>query len=349
MLLRSYRCIAQKGIRAMRTNDTKPFSNRSFSYPYPDDDIADLRRALRDNAALVAQTLLGPWNRKHSTRQQLRFGRDKGSLSVEIGRKNPGTWYDWGTDDHGDMFDLIEHVKGCDFNEAKKIAHEITGTPATATSKYSSRSRLIYPDDKPDPGTTKYAGMIWTQSVDPRGTRVEEYLRSRDLNIPDGVAIDVLRYHRPFNCAGYKTAAMVALFRDIKTDEPCGVSVTFLDRNAGKIARRFYGKVGSGAIKFAGATDILNIGEGIESTLSGLAMGYAPAWCVGSSGSIARFPVVAGVTTLRVFGERGDGGANAKAVKKLTAGWSHSGADIFVVEPKIGNDLNDAWRGEVTS
>jgi hypothetical protein len=43
---------------------------------YPDDDITNLRRALRDNAALVAQTLLGPENRKHSTKQQLRFGRD---------------------------------------------------------------------------------------------------------------------------------------------------------------------------------------------------------------------------------------------------------------------------------
>ncbi len=317
---------------------------------YPDDDIADLRRALRDNAALVAQTLLGPENRKHSTRQQLRFGRDKGSLSVEIGRKNPGTWYDWSTDDGGDMFDLIKHVKGCDFNEAKRIAHEITGTPAAA-SKHSPRSRLIYPDDKPDPGTTKYAGMIWGEGVDPRGTIVETYLRSpaRRLWIPDGAAIDVLRYHPPFYCAGRTVAAMVALFRDIKTDEPCGVSVTLLTKNAAKIDRRFFGKVGNGAIKFGASADSLNIGEGVESTLSGAAMGYTPAWCVGSAGSIARFPVVAGVTTLRIFGERGDNGANAKAVKKLTACWRHSGADIFVVEPEVGNDLNDAWRSEVAS
>lgn len=333
----------------MRTNDTKPFSNRSFSYPYPDDDIADLRRALRDNAALVAQTLLGPENRKHSTRQQLRFGRDKGSLSVEIGRKNPGTWYDWSTDDHGDMFDLIEHVKGCDFNEAKKIAREITGTPAAATSQYSPRSRLIYPNDKPDPGTTKYAGMIWGEGFDPRGTIVETYLRSRGLEIADGIAIDVLRYHRPFSCAGYNAAAMVALFRNILTNEPCGVSVTFLNKDAGKIDRRFFGHVGSGAIKFGASAESLNIGEGVESTLSGIAIGYSPAWAVGSASGIARFPVVAGVTTLRVFGEKDDGGANAKAVKKLTACWSHSGADVYIIEPKTGNDLNDASRGEVTS
>jgi hypothetical protein len=76
-------------------------------------------------------------------------------------------------------------------------------------------------------------------------------------------------------------------------------------------------------------------------------MGYATVWCVGSAGSITRFPVVASVTALYIFGEKNDGGANAKAVKKLTACWSHSGADIYVVEPKTGNDLNDAWRSEV--
>jgi putative DNA primase/helicase len=270
-------------------------------------------------------------------------------LSVEIGHKNLGTWFDWSTDDGGDMFDLIKHVKGCDFNEAKRIAREITGTSATA-SKYSPRSRLIYPDDnKPDPGTTKYAGQLWDEGLDPRGTIVETYLRSRKLEIADDIAISVVRYHRPFYCAGRTAAAMIALFRDIKTDEPCGVSITLLDKNVGKIDRRFYGHVGKGAIKFCDATNILNIGEGIESTLSGLAMGYAPVWCVGSAGSIARFPVVAGVTSLYIFGEKGDGGANTKAMKKATAGWRHSGADIFVVEPKVGNDLNDAWRAEVAS
>ena len=335
----------------MRNNNIKsPFgdekSNRYSSYPYPDDDIADLRPALRDDAAMVARTLLGPENRKHSTRQQLRFGRDKGSLSVEIGRKNPGTWYDWGTDDHGDMFDLIEHVKGCDFTRAKKIACEIIRNSPATTLLHSPRSRLIYPNENHiDEGTLKYGGMIWGESIDPRGTRAEEYLKSRGLEISDDIAINVLRYHLPFQRRN--AAALVALFRDIKTNEPCGISATFLDKNAEKIDRRFYGHVGSGAIKFAGATNILNVGEGIESTSSGAAMGYSPAWALGSASAIARFPVIDGVTTLRIFGERGDNNTNANAVKALTARWRNSGADIYVIEPKAGNDLNDALRSEV--
>lgn len=317
---------------------------------YPDDDLDDLRRALRDNAATVARFLLGPENRKHSTKQQLRFGARKGSLSIEIGRKNTGTWYDFASDKSGDLFNLIRHVRGCGFTEAKTIAREILDVPTPAAARPSSRSRLIRPsDEKPDLGTMKYAGQLWGEGIDPRGTIVETYLRSRGLEITDDIAIGVLRYHPPFYCAGRTAAAMIALFRDVRTDTPCGISVTFLDKNACKIDRRFFGKVGNGAIKFGDATDTLNIGEGIETTLSGAAMGYAPAWAVGSASGIARFPVVAGVTTLRIFGERGDNGANAKAVKKLTACWSHSGADINIIEPKTGNDLNDAWRGEAAS
>ena len=71
-----------------------------------------------------------------------------------------------------------------------------------------------------------------------------------------------------------------------------------------------------------------------------------PAWAVGSAGSIARFPVIEGITTLKIFGEKNDNGANANAIKELVKRWKNSGADIFVIEPIIGNDLNDALRSE---
>ena len=118
-------------------------------------------------------------------------------------------------------------------------------------------------------------------------------------------------------------------------------------RTPRKSIRRFYGHVGSGAIKFASATDTLNIGEGIESTLSGAVLGYTPTWCVGSASGIARLPVIADVSTLHIFGEKDDNDANAKAVKTLKARWRNS-ADIYVIEPEIGDDLNDALRGAVT-
>jgi Toprim domain len=87
--------------------------------------------------------------------------------------------------------------------------------------------------------------------------------------------------------------------------------------------------------------DTLSIGEGLETVLSGRAMGFVPAWAVGSAGAIAAFPVVPGVERLRIFGEV-DGGASAKAITSLRAQWA--GRKISVVMPRDGcGDLNEEW------
>jgi hypothetical protein len=302
------------------------------------DDTDDLRPALRDHSREVAEFLLGPANEKYSTKTQLRFGKGKGSLSVEIGRRNPGTWFNHSTGTGSDMFGLIRHVKGCDFVEAKEIARQIVGGTAPVAPQATPQPALA---SQQLSGTQKFGAMLWYQSVDPGGTMVETYLRSRSLDIPEGVANEVIRYHRPFWCRGRKVAAMVALFRNVLTNNPCAVSVTFLDKNAKKIERRFFGPIKDAAIKFAAATDELNIGEGIESTLSGMAMGYAPAWACGSAGGIANLAVIGGIKTLRVFGEKNDGGANRNAVQTLALRWNETGAGIYVIEPEIGDDLND--------
>jgi Toprim domain len=325
-----------------------------MSKHYPDDDLDDLRCELRNNAAIVARELLGPENKAHSTAQQLRFGGNKGSMSVEVGPKNTGTWYEWAEDVGGDMFALIMHVNECGFVQAKRIAREILGLPAHAASSYAPRSRLIPVGEigrnanahqQGNSKTQRYGLDLWKQGIDSRGTLIEVYLESRKLAISDEIATNVIRYHPPFRYAGRTCGAMIALFRDIVTDKPAAVSVTFLNANAEKLDRRFFGPVGNAAIKLnVGTANTLNIGEGIESTLGGAMMDYTPAWAVGSAGAIANFPIIQGVKTLRIFGERNDGGANERAVRKLSKRWRNSVADIYVVDPGIGHDLNDIVR-----
>jgi hypothetical protein len=79
-------------------------------------------------------------------------------------------------------------------------------------------------------------------SLDPRGTLVESYLKSRKLEIGDDIAGRVLRWHPG-------TSALVALFRSIRTDEPLAISQTFLNSQGQKLGRKFFGPVGQGAIK----------------------------------------------------------------------------------------------------
>jgi putative DNA primase/helicase len=89
---------------------------------------------------------------------------------------------------------------------------------------------------------TDVAIALWRASVDPRGTLVQKYLTSRNLTQIEDVAGSVLRWHPGIG-------AMIALFRNIETDEPQAISRTYLDPQGRKIDRKFLGPVGRAAIK----------------------------------------------------------------------------------------------------
>jgi hypothetical protein len=95
---------------------------------------------------------------------------------------------------------------------------------------------------------------------------------------------------------------MLALFRDIRTDEPRAISRTFLDPEGRKLERKFLGPVGGAAIKLDADEDVLgglHIGEGVETTMTARQVEYRrPAWALGSRGAIAAFPVLSGIECL---------------------------------------------------
>ena len=92
---------------------------------------------------------------------------------------------------------------------------------------------------------------LWRASVDPRGTPVELYLKSRGLELGEDVAGAVLRWNA-------EIGAMLALFRDIRSNEPRAVSRTYLDRDACKLERKFLGPVGGAVIKLDGEDAVLD-------------------------------------------------------------------------------------------
>ena len=113
-----------------------------------------------------------------------------------------------------------------------------------------------------------------------------------------------------------------------------------------KIERRMLGPIIGAAIKLSPDGDIktvLHVGEGVETCVAGMLDGYMPTWALGSAGAIARLPVLRGIKKLFVFGETGDGGANARAVQTLASQWQEkSKATIFAITPLEGDDMNDA-------
>jgi hypothetical protein len=147
---------------------------------------------------------------------------------------------------------------------------------------------------------------------------------------------------------------MIALFRSIAGDEPVAIHRTALTLDGHKAplenTKLTLGPVEGAAIKLSPDAEIasgLAIGEGIETTLAGMALGFAPAWALGNSGKIGRFPVLPGIESLTILVDHDDvakakRGAGQVQARECSARWTAAGREVFRVTPvQVGTDMND--------
>jgi putative DNA primase/helicase len=257
--------------------------------------------------------------------------RDR-SMTVRLSADSPDGFicFSHAGDDFRDCRDYVRSRLGLDPNGWKRkdgILRHVDATPAPVSNHKEA-------------GTAE-AGAIWRTSVDPRGTLAEKYLNSRGLELSYELAGEVLRWNASIN-------ALVALFRNVHTGDRQAISRIYLDRDGQKINRLFKGPVGEAAVMLddhAAPTYGIHIGEGVETCMAGRQLGFKPTWAVGSAGAIGSFPLLAGVDSITILAETDDGGANARATETVGARWSDDGREVFVIDPKVGGDVNDALQG----
>lgn len=299
-------------------------------------DLAPIRAALSACVNDLARFLCGEPNRRMSNRRELRFGR-KGSLAVVIAGPKAGSWCDHETNEGGGPLDLIMVARECSFRDALDTARDFLGAALPDAAQEPPEIVLRATDDEDEAERIARAMSYWKRSHDPRGTVVETYLASRCIALPDGVAGDTIRF-----CPGPRS--MVALLRDIHTNEPCGIHRTFLTADGTKIEKKMLGRAKGAAIKLSPdetVTHGLHVGEGIESTLSFMMAGYAPAWALGSAGSIAAFPVLPGIEALMIFTENDKAGDRAADV--CADRWLEADREVIFATPQHG-DGNDILK-----
>ncbi len=156
-----------------------------------------------------------------------------------------------------------------------------------------------------------------------------------------------MRFHPRLKFEGVHVGALVALFRNVESNGPCGIHRTFLDGEGRMLDRRMLGRAHDAAIKLDADESVtlgLHVGEGIETCLAARLAGFRPVWALGSASGIAGFPVLAGIEAVTVLGEVNDGGANHRAAQACAASWIEAGREAFTVAPLRGDDLNDVWR-----
>jgi hypothetical protein len=230
-----------------------------------------------------------------------------------------------------------------------------------AGSGRSGSDRIALPapivaDTDEDRERTERALAIWGEAADPAGGLGDCYFAHRGvLALARPAFGHALRFHPrcPFG-PGVRVPCVVALVRDIRTDEPVAIHRTALSREGRNVEidgkkRMALGPIRGGAVKLTPHGDVttaLGVAEGIESALSLSSQvpefGHTPAWSLLSAGGIAVFPVLDGVETLWIAVDHDNNGVGPRAARTCSKRWAAAGREVLRVIPeRTGADLND--------
>jgi hypothetical protein len=194
-----------------------------------------------------------------------------------------------------------------------------------------------------DSSRSEIALRIWNECRDPTGTLVVDYLMSRRLHLPPGPA---LRFHPglPHRPTGTVWPAMVGLVSHGVTGQALGIHRTYLDRDGGAKApvapnKMSLGPISGGAVRLAAPANLLLVGEGCETVLSGMQVTGIPAWAAGSTSGLRGLNLPDCVRELIVLAD-GDAAGEA-AARDCALRWTRQGRRVRIAHPPPAQDFND--------
>ncbi|MBV1706291.1 MAG: toprim domain-containing protein [Hyphomicrobiales bacterium] len=337
--------------------------------------IADLKMMLQARIEALAAELAPLGMRRGNVwmaRSPLREER-RPSFAVWL-KGAPGAWKDFGTDEKGDVIDLICACalgSGLPPSREDRVAAlawarnwlgvATTGSrperlrlrqEAGASAAAREREAQAQRDHK-----RRRAFDLWLSGVRPRETLVERYLLARqiDARAIEGLA-PCLRFKPVFQHPFEPHAGPVMLAKFLTPlGDFAAVHVTFLNRDgSGKAdvsrGKIIFGAFGGAAIRLreplAPEPGPLVICEGIE---DGLTIAAARPdwriWAAGSLGNIGAQPCPAGCTALVVAADQDAKSATIAALERGLAQLGRHGVPVEVVFPGHGaKDFNDLRR-----
>ena len=314
------------------------------------DKLSVLRAELGRRTAEAVKALLGQPNLKLSGKWQLRFGR-KGSLVVVTAGPKIGAWFDHENGIGGDLLGLIRRQRDGRFLDAVEYAQSFIGyVPAQQDSSHAS-AECLGASHSPSISFQRRALELWNGALPIAETVAARYLAMRGITEPAAIDDRVLRFH-PSCPYGEKARhpCMLALLRDIKTDKPRAIHRTALTPAGGKIGRMVLGPKSGTAVKLSPDDEVtmgLTIAEGIETALSGVQLGWRPAWSVIDAAGIAKFPVLSGIETLTILVDNDKSGTGQRSALECSSRWTSAGREVFRVVPeRLDHDINDLIQGD---
>jgi hypothetical protein len=264
-------------------------------------------------------------------------GRDRFSINVK-----KQVWNCRGCAKGGDVVDLVQHLDGVDFKAA------VVTLAGDERKPIAPVKPTVHHEKESDQQKTERALRIWNEASEVNDTLAEQYLRRRGLELPDDD--HALRFYSPCPFAGTAYPALIALFRDVLTDEPKAIHRVALAPGGILIAKRMLGRVAGCAVKLDADENVelsLSIGEGIETMIAARMRGFRPAWALGSAGAIKQFPVLAGIGALTILVDNDEADHNGRragpdAAAECSARWTAAGREVRRIVPRrTGHDMAD--------
>jgi hypothetical protein len=268
-------------------------------------------------------------------------------------------WHCRGCNIGGNVIALVMHIDGCDARAAAgTLTDGAAKNPATTGSRRPREPAAPVADNAEG---VRGALRVWDEAIDLPGTIAWDYLTrpraqgGRGLVIPPGMTGRVLRFHprhrwRTEDGGVIQTAALLALYSDIRTNEPRAIwrrPLTPEGRSAG--TPRAMGPKAGCAVMLTPSDDVtsgLHVGEGPETVLAAMRLGFGPAWALGDTGNLHSFPVLAGIDALTICVDRDANGEGQKASSACYDRWTTAGREVWSVIPdKIDSDMNDVVAG----
>jgi Toprim domain/CHC2 zinc finger len=281
-------------------------------------------------------------------------------FAVSIAKK---IWNCRGCDKGGDIIDLVQHLDGGEFLDAVET---LTGQrplgDATAAREHARERDRINREEKAREDARKTADALrwWNEGINIWNTPAQAYLASRACAGMFPVDRDaVFRWHPTCPFGGGHMPCLLALYRNVITDDPQGVHRTPLTLDGKRpigpdgetIKRKTYGPTTNAAIKLWPANTVGNrlvVGEGIETSVSAAlhirhrGQALTPAWACMNAGNIGDLPVLEGVETLTILVDNDPSGTGQRESAKCAERWRLAGREVFRLIPKVsGFDFND--------
>jgi hypothetical protein len=203
--------------------------------------------------------------------------------------------------------------------------------------------------NRDDSERSEIALRLWGETAPAAGTLVETYLASRGLCLPPPLT---LRFHpRLAHPSGTVWPAMVALVTSGVDDTPMAIHRTFLARDGGGKApvdpqKMMLGPCGGGVVRLAALSDVLMVGEGIETCLSVMQETGRAAWAALSTSGLRTLDLPHDARDVMVLADGDDAGE--KAARDCARRWKREGRRVRIARPPSGLDFNDMLLGRTS-